>query len=116
VYWFSLKIRRRRSLIVAQGCFNPGFRDKIDLTLKALANVSWPNAFSVEFFSLVCPRVVASSNPGFRDKIDLTLKAFANASWPNAFSVEFFSLVCPRVVASSNPGLKLANAAGASSN
>jgi hypothetical protein len=37
-YWFSLKIRRKRSPIIAQGCFNPGFRDKTDVTLKAFAN------------------------------------------------------------------------------
>jgi transposase-like protein len=111
-----LKIRRRRSLIVAQGCFNPGFRGKTDPTLKAFANADLANAFSVEFLSPVCPRVVASSNPGFRGKTDPTLKAFANADLANAFSVEFLSPVCPRVVASSNPGLKLANAFGVSSN
>jgi hypothetical protein len=61
-----LKIRRRRSLIVDQGCFNPGFRDKTDPTLKAFANADLANAFSVEFFSLVSPRVVASSNPGLK--------------------------------------------------
>jgi hypothetical protein len=59
-----LKIRRRRSLIVAQGCFNPGFRDKTDPTLKAFANAIWPTLSALNSFLSWGSRVVASSNPG----------------------------------------------------
>jgi hypothetical protein len=38
--------------------------DKLGPCMRAFTNAIWANAFSGEFFSLVCPRVVASSNPG----------------------------------------------------
>jgi hypothetical protein len=48
---YSLTERRRRWLILAQGCFNPGLRLTLRIrTLKALAiRVGLANTFGVEF-------------------------------------------------------------------
>jgi hypothetical protein len=37
--------------------------EKSDPTLKAFADAVWPTIAALNFFCLVCPRVVASSNP-----------------------------------------------------
>jgi hypothetical protein len=37
--------------------------EKSDPTLKAFADAVWPTLAALNFFYLVCPRVVASSNP-----------------------------------------------------
>ena len=56
--------RRRRSLVPAPGCFNPGYKtEETRLTLKALARSALANPFSVRKISSFDPRV-AKPTPG----------------------------------------------------
>jgi hypothetical protein len=44
---------------------------------------------ALNFFCLVCPRVVASSNPGFDGEEQLNAESVRQRGLANAFSVEF---------------------------
>jgi hypothetical protein len=63
---FSLKIRRRRWLILAQGCFNPGFDGEERPNAESVREPGLANAFSVEFLCLVVPGLSLRSNPGLQ--------------------------------------------------